>query len=61
MKTATGTTRAVHFAPVPVGAAITLVIATPVMNNYPGWPFLASLILAAGFVIPIIAGMGKTY
>ncbi|MFA4875775.1 MAG: hypothetical protein WC586_00045 [Methanoregula sp.] len=54
METGKGTIQAARLDQVPVGAAIALVLATPVMNKDPGWPFLAAVILAAGFLIPII-------
>jgi hypothetical protein len=39
---------------VPIGAAIVLLIATPILGGDPGWPFLAAAVIAAVLGIPIL-------
>lgn len=43
-----------RYAPVPLGAAVVLLIITPFLGSDTGWPILASGFITAGVAIPVI-------
>ena len=43
-----------RYAPVPLGAAVVLLMVTPFLGSDTGWPILAFGVIAAGVAIPVI-------